>query len=165
MGGSYPKGVRKVNECFWAQDQHSTSKWSQKTETHRVRRAGLSPQSAAIFPCIWDGDILALTQLLSIKPAWMLKNVYEYPMVWGCYPALALCFLSEKIIYKSINVLYFDSGKKYHWLIMCSLAELQDDRGLEACARAFMFTFCIFAGKNLVHYLPHGGPETLDKGI
>lgn len=48
---------------------------------------------------------------------------------------------------------------------MCSLAELQEDRGLEACARAFMFTFCIFAGKNLVHYLLHGGPETLDKGI
>lgn len=36
---------------------------------------------------------------------------------------------------------------------------------MEACAgsETFVFTFCTFAGKSLVHYLPRAGPEALDR--
>lgn len=146
---------------------------SEGRKAQRVGPAGLSHQSTAASPFIWDGKILALTQLLSINQTWMQKNVHEYPVVWGYCPALVLCCLSKQFT-KAQMFFTLSWGWREKERRKKNKTRLAKDVllswiiGIRSPCKSldFMFTFCLLASSTLGRtYCPTFRTVGLDNGM
>lgn len=110
---------------------------------------GLLHQSVATPPLICDGDILALTQLLSVKQTWMLRTVID--IQWSEVTLLHLFYAvsPKNCPPKQKSSLLWVGEKKNQGLAKVALLGWIIGMRSPCKSLDFMFTFCLFASSML----------------